>query len=177
MIKASVKVTAEQVDRAYTRYTYNGKPLNRGQVIEVLIKESLGLEPRIDQTCFMRNTDIPELKASVKSKGASLQIPAWLGYTKDLEKYLDQYMELDRAERYMFGDIDKNTLTVYIMSPADFRSLMVYNTYEAQDREGNYKLQIARTKSLIYELNKRVTYESDFTYTAISAAIYHGGCR
>ena len=177
MIKASVKVTAEQVDRAYTRYTYNGKPLNRGQVIEVLIKESLGLEPRIDRSCFMQGTDIPELKASVKSKGASLQIPAWLKSTKSLEEYLDEYMELDRAERYIFGDIDKNTLTVYIMSPADFRTLMSYNTYEAQDREGNYKLQIARTKSLIYELNKRVTYESDFTYTAISAAIYHGGCR
>lgn len=177
MIKASVKITAEQVDRAYTRYTYNGKPLNRGQVIEVLIKEALGLEPRIDQTCFMRNTDIPELKASVKSKGASLQIPAWLESTESLEAYLDEYLELDRAERYVFGDIDEDILTIYVMSPADFRALMVYNTYEALDREGNYKLQIARTKSLIYELNKRVTYESDFTYTAISAAIYHGGCR
>lgn len=177
MIKASIKVTAEQVDRAYTCYSYNGRPLNRGQAIEVLIKEALGLDPVLDLTCFMRGDDIPELKASVKSKGASLQIPAWLEYPEDLEGYLDQYMELDHAQRYIFGDIDEDILTVYIMSPADFRSLMVYNTYEAQDREGNYKLQIARTKSLIYELNKRVTYESDFTYSAISAAIYHGGCR
>ena len=177
MIKTSVKINAEKVDRAYTCYTYNGKSLNRGQVIEVLIKETLGFDARIDQTCFMLSDDIPELKASVKSKGASLQIPSWLEHTEDLEKYLDEYISLDHAQRYIFGDIEEDTLTIYIMSPADFRAIMSYNTYEARDRAGNYKLQIARTKSLIYELNKRVTYESDFTYTAISAAICHGGCR
>lgn len=177
MIKASIKVTAEQVDRAYTHYTYNGKALNRGQVIEVLIKETLGFNTKVDQTCFMRGDDIPELKASLKSKGASLQIPTWLEHTESLEEYLDEYIDLSHSERYIFGDIEEDILTIYVMSPADFRAIMSYNTYEARDRGGNYKLQIARTKSLIYELNKRVTYESDFTYTAISAAIYHGGCR
>ena len=66
----------------YTRFAYNGKKYNRGDMLEMIYKSVLGYIPVKDDNGSWRDSaDIPQLFCSVKSMGFSL-CKEYLGETK-----------------------------------------------------------------------------------------------
>ena len=129
-------------------YLYNGVAYSGGDIMEIVYKSVLGLIPKKDgNTPFDKGCDIPELNRSVKSKGFTLT-DRYLGETK--EQIINAYMEKVVATTFAYCmiDITTNTLRVYVMDKAQFKTfLMLFGTLERNSKNGNKKLRVKHETS------------------------------
>lgn len=105
-------------------YCVNGKNCNGGEAAEIAYKDALGLAAVKDANgAFDITDDIPELGASVKSKGFTL-VNRKLGDTKDA--ILDAYFEAVHSTSFHYIRIDDTfeKLTAYIMNATEFRTFL-----------------------------------------------------
>ena len=105
-------------NRKGAKYTLNGLNwMNHGEFAEVVTKNILGFESVKDaNTAFDKGSDIPEIKASVKSSKASLTS---MKLADTFEGSMNEYFK--RTHSVI---IDENA-TLYMMNEKEFRLFMM----------------------------------------------------
>ena len=101
-------------------YTFDGSHyMNAGEFTEIMVKAHMGFNASKDaNTPYDRGSDIPEINASVKSGGATL-VNMKLGTTDS--EFLDVFFENVHSDKFFWGVVVDDELTVYMMNADEFR--------------------------------------------------------
>lgn len=110
--------------RKGAKYTLNGLNwMNHGEFAEIVTKNILGFESVKDaNTAFDKGSDIPEIKASVKSSKASLTS---MKLANTFEESMDEYFKRTHSEIFIYTVIIDENVTLYIMNKKEFRLFMM----------------------------------------------------
>ena len=102
-------------------YTFDGSHyINAGEFVETLVKYHMGFAYGKDaNTPYDKGSDIPEIRASVKSSKATL-VNKKLG--ADIAEFLDTYFQNVHSDKFIWGVQVEETLTVYMMNATEFRA-------------------------------------------------------
>ena len=102
-------------------YTFDGVHyMNNGEFIETLVKYHMGFAYGKDaNTPYDMGSDIPEIRASVKSGKATL-VNKKLG--ADMAEFLDNYFANVHSDKWAWGVQTEENLTVYMMNATEFRA-------------------------------------------------------
>ena len=129
----------------------NSHWMNQGELIETLVKLHMGFKPGKDaSTAYDLGSDIPEIKASVKSGKATL-VNFFLGNTPI--EILDTYFKNVHSETFIWGVIEENLLTAYTMNPEEFRTFCETWSYMNERKVLRFKTS---SKKMISWLEEKV---------------------
>ena len=111
-------------NRKGAKYTLNGLNwMNHGEFAEVVTKNILGFESVKDaNTAFDKGSDIPEIKASVKSSKASLTS---MKLADTFEGSMNEYFKRTHSEIFIYTVIIDENATLYMMNEKEFRLFMM----------------------------------------------------
>lgn len=110
--------------RKGAKYTLNGLNwMNHGEFAEIVTKNILGFESVKDaNTAFDKGSDIPEIKASVKSSKASLTS---MKLADTFEESMNEYFKRTHSEIFIYTVIIDENATLYMMNKKEFRLFMM----------------------------------------------------
>lgn len=127
-------------DRKGAKYTFdNGKHwCNGGDATEICAKSGLGFEPTKDgNTPFDVGSDIEPLQMSIKSSKATLT-SIILGY--DFDSILKCYFERTASNKWAWGILIDDTVTLYIMNAQEFEQFTrLWASYDDNRKVIKYK--------------------------------------
>ena len=111
-------------NRKGAKYTLNGLNwMNHGEFAEVVTKNILCFESVKDaNTAFDKDSDIPEIKASVKSSKASLTS---MKLADTFEGSMNEYFKRTHSEIFIYTVIIDENATLYIMNEKEFKLFMM----------------------------------------------------
>ena len=124
-IEAEIKINYTfDNNRKGAKYTLNGLNwMNHGEFAEVVTKNILGFESVKDaNTAFDKGSDIPEIKASVKSSKASLTS---MKLADTFEESMNEYFKRTHSEIFIYTVIIDENATLYMMNEKEFRLFMM----------------------------------------------------
>lgn len=107
-----------------SNYSFDGghKWCNGGEFAEIIAKSVLGFEPKKDaNTSYDVDSDIPEIKASVKSSKFTL-VNKKLGDT--FEESVDNYFATTHSTTWIYTIVIDNIATLYIMNKVEFEQFL-----------------------------------------------------
>lgn len=107
-----------------SNYSFDGghKWCNGGEFAEIIAKSVLGFEPKKDaNTSYDVNSDIPEIKASVKSSKFTL-VNMQLADT--FEETVDRYFKTAHSTTWIYTIVIENMATLYIMNKTEFKRFL-----------------------------------------------------
>ena len=105
-------------------YTFDGhRWMNAGEYMECLVKSVLGYEPKKDANLpYDLGSDIPELKASIKSSRFTLTNRS---LADSFEESLDEYFRTVHSTIWLYGVQIEDQLTIYEMNASEFRAFLI----------------------------------------------------
>lgn len=111
-------------NRKGAKYTLNGLNwMNHGEFAEIVTKNILGFESVKDaNTAFDKGSDIPEIKASVKSSKASLTN---MKLADTFEESVNEYFKRTHSKIFIYTVIIDENATLYTMNKKEFRLFMM----------------------------------------------------
>lgn len=124
-IEAEIKINfLFDNSRKGAKYTLNGLNwMNHGEFAEIVTKDILGFESVKDaNTAFDKGSDIPEIKASVKSSKASLTS---MKLADTFEESMNEYFKRTHSEIFIYTVIIDENATLYMMNKKEFRLFMM----------------------------------------------------
>lgn len=109
--------------RKATKYTFdNAHWLNAGQFMEIMVKYHMGFDYHKDaNTPYDMGSDIPEIRASVKSSKATLTTKK---LAPNMTETLDIYFTTCHSEIFMWAVQIDNELVIYTMNATEFREFI-----------------------------------------------------
>ena len=110
-------------DRSRSSYTFDGENwMNHGEFCERMAKAILGYKPDKDSAAFNEKCDIPELKASVKSRRCGLSDRKDMPTNPD--EFKEKFWREDVAELYIYVCDHGDTMNLYFMNETEFRGFV-----------------------------------------------------
>lgn len=103
-------------ERKGAKYTVDGRNKNGGQLIEMAIKHHHGYNEECPATLYDKGSDIPELKASVKSSKFSLACI----YNDDFDEILKEYFNKVHSTLWIYAVKIDEEITEYRMNKEEF---------------------------------------------------------
>lgn len=119
-------------EKMYTKYTFDGKKFyNGGDFHEIVTKSVLGFKPEKDgNTKYDVESDIPELRASVKSSKFTLVNEV---LADSFEKSLDVYFKNVHSTLFIYAVAIDDMITLYYMDATEFRVFLTEFSKIASD--------------------------------------------
>lgn len=112
-------------------YSIDGKWMNGGEFAEVITKLILGYPAKKDaNTAYNEGSDIPEIKASVKSSKFTL-VNKKLANT--FKESIERYFETVHSSLWIYTVVIENTATLYMMNKKEFEKFL-YNFSSLNER-------------------------------------------
>ena len=110
-------------NRSGAKYTLDGiHYMNGGEFAEVATKVALGYAPHKDaNTAYSEGSDIPELRASVKSSKATL---VNMKLANGFEESIEVYFKNTHSTCFIYTVLLDDMTTLYIMDAAEFREFI-----------------------------------------------------
>lgn len=109
--------------RGRASYTFDGEHwMNHGEFCERMAKAILGYKPDKDSVASNKKCDIPELKASVKSRRCGLSDRK--DRPSDPAEFLEKFWREDVAEQYIWVCDHGDTMNLYFMNEIEFRGFV-----------------------------------------------------
>lgn len=111
-------------NRKGAKYTLNGLNwMNHGEFAEIVTKDILGFESvKEANTAFDKGSDIPEIKASVKSSKASLTN---MKLADTFEESMNEYFKRTHSKIFIYTVIIDENATLYMMNKKEFKLFMM----------------------------------------------------
>lgn len=133
-------------------YTFDGEHhMNGGEFTESMVKVHMGFECGKDaNTPYDRGSDIPEIRASVKSSRATL-VNKKLG--ADMAEILDTYFQNVHSDKWIWGVVIEEQVITYMMTASEFRAFT--ETFAGVNERGVVRFKTTSGKMLRW-LEERV---------------------
>lgn len=144
-------VSVAYIRETGSKFIVNGKVYNRGEFLEIVYKDYLGLSAEKDSnTSFDMGDDIPEFQESVKSRGFSLTCVE-LG--KNKEEIINAFMARVHSTKFtylMFNEAE-NAIVGYSMNQKQFEMfLKMFGVLDRDSKSKKLKVRIKHeTKKMI----------------------------
>lgn len=117
-LKASgYHVYAEPVKMKFFSYIINGRPVNRGDACELLVKIFYGIEPVKDITMWRNGSDLNDMRISVKSDKASLCDDL----RGDVDTQINEYCAHCHCNTVIWATFDGDVLEMWKMDLTTFK--------------------------------------------------------
>lgn len=108
---------AEPIKLKFFSYVVNGRPVNKGDTCELLVKIYFGVDPVKDITMWRNGSDLNDLRISVKSPKASLCDDL----RGDVDSQINAYCAGCHCTSVIWADFDGDTLEMWRMDMDTFK--------------------------------------------------------
>lgn len=136
-----------EAERKGAKYTLDGTHyMNGGEFAEVVTKSVLGYEAHKDAcTAFDQDSDIPEIKASVKSSKASLTN---MVLADTFEDSIRAYFQRTHSTCFIYTVIIDDEATLYMMNATEFE--LFIRKYSALNERGVIRFKATSSKMVAF---------------------------